>query len=695
MSEQNDILLDVKNLRIGFRQGGTIARAVEDTSFSIRRGELLALVGESGSGKSVTAMSLLGLLPEVSAVISNGTAMFDGHDLLKMSRKELNEIRGNRISMIFQEPMTALNPVLTIGWQIGEVLRRHRGLDKEETQKQVVELLRKVGIPSPEKRAEDYPHQLSGGMRQRVMIAIALACRPELLIADEPTTALDVTVQAQIMDLLAELRTEYKTSVLFITHNLALVREQADRVAVMYAGSIMEQGTCEEIFKAPMHPYTRLLMQSVPSTTQRGRRLASIAGMVPKGTDVIPGCGFASRCPFKTDACDAQKPSLETFDGGHEVACLRLKELQQLEKSSDKAENASMQNGQTVLKVNGLRVWFPVKAGILKRTVGHVKAVDGISFELKKGETLAVVGESGCGKTTIGKSIVGLAPRTEGEVQLLDSTGGLMPQYDKKHAPILQELASDECDGKFAYLDMAELRQRVQMIFQDPFSSLDPRLMVGETIEEGMEVHGIGKDAAERRTLMEKLTIRVGLSPDVLNRYPHQFSGGQRQRIGLARALAVNPEVIICDECTSALDVSVQAQILNLLKELQEELGLSYLFITHDLSVVSYLADRVAVMYLGRIVEEGTAADVLESPKHPYTKALMAAAPRVEADGKRTVLRLAGEVPSALNPPKGCHFHPRCTHCMEKCRLETPPVKELPNGQRVCCWLDMETEANA
>nr|MCR5380711.1 ATP-binding cassette domain-containing protein [Lentisphaeria bacterium] len=457
MSKENDILLDVKNLRIGFRQGGTIARAVEDTSFSIRRGELLALVGESGSGKSVTAMSLLGLLPEVSAVISNGTAMFDGHDLLKMSRKELNEIRGNRISMIFQEPMTALNPVLTIGWQIGEVLKRHRGLDAEETRKQVIELLRKVGIPSPEKRAEDYPHQLSGGMRQRVMIAIALACRPELLIADEPTTALDVTVQAQIMDLLAELRSEYKTSVLFITHNLALVREQADRVAVMYAGSIMEQGTCEEIFKAPMHPYTRLLMQSVPSTTQRGRRLASIAGMVPKGTDIITGCGFASRCPFKSDACDVQKPLLEAFDGGHEVACLRMKELQQLEKSSDKAENASAQNGQTVLKVNGLRVWFPVKAGILKRTVGHVKAVDGISFELKKGETLAVVGESGCGKTTIGKSIVGLAPRTEGEVQLLDSTGGLMPQYDKKHAPILQELASDECDGKFAYLDMAEL----------------------------------------------------------------------------------------------------------------------------------------------------------------------------------------------------------------------------------------------
>ena len=671
MSKENDILLDVKNLRIGFRQGGTIARAVEDTSFSIRRGELLALVGESGSGKSVTAMSLLGLLPEVSAVISNGTAMFDGHDLLKMSHKELSDIRGNRISMIFQEPMTALNPVLTIGWQIGEVLKRHRGLDAEETRKQVIELLRKVGIPSPEKRAEDYPHQLSGGMRQRVMIAIALACRPELLIADEPTTALDVTVQAQIMDLLAELRSEYGTSVLFITHNLALVREQADRVAVMYAGSIMEQGTCEEIFKAPMHPYTRLLMQSVPSTTQRGRRLASIAGMVPKGTDIITGCGFASRCPFKSDACDAQKPLLEAFDGSHEVACLRMKELQQLEKSSDKAENASAQNGQTVLKVNDLRVWFPVKAGILKRTVGHVKAVDGISFELKKGETLAVVGESGCGKTTIGKSIVGLAPRTEGDVLLADG------------------------NGEMTHPDMETLRQRVQMIFQDPFSSLDPRLMVGETIEEGMEVHGVGKDAAERQSLMEKLSTRVGLSPDVLNRYPHQFSGGQRQRIGLARALAVNPEVIICDECTSALDVSVQAQILNLLKELQKELGLSYLFITHDLSVVSYLADRVAVMYLGRIVEEGEAADVLQSPKHPYTKALMAAAPRVEADGKRTVLRLAGEVPSALNPPKGCHFHPRCPHCLEKCRLETPPVKELPNGQRVCCWLEMKTEDDA
>ena len=667
MSEDKDIVLDVRDLRIGYRQGSKIVCAVDGASFSLCRGELLALVGESGSGKSVSALSLLGLLPKETFVVEGGVAMFGGRDLLAMDNEELRKVRGNRISMIFQEPMTALNPVLTIGWQIGEVLRTHRGLNGEEAKKQVLTLLERVGIPSPEQRYSDYPHQLSGGMRQRVMIAIALACRTELLIADEPTTALDVTVQAQIMDLLSELRREYKTSVLFITHNLGLVRQEADHVAVMVSGRIVERGTCDQLFSRPSHPYTRLLLRSVPGSGHRGSDLASIPGTGSLVSADCVGCCFASRCPDVIDRCKVERPGMSLIEGEHQVSCHLAEKNGHGETVSSQEASVSRErssSGSSILSVRDIRVWFPVKTGLLKRTVGHVKAVDGVGFELSRGETLALVGESGCGKTTVGKSLLGLVPRTSGEFLMRNKeTDGLEP------------------------IGIDRIRRRVQMIFQDPFSSLNPRMMVEETLSEGLEVHKIGGNARERKSLMVSLIERVGLSPEALQRYPHQFSGGQRQRIGLARALAVKPEILVCDECTSALDVSVQAQILNLLRELQASLGISYIFITHDLSVVSYLADRVAVMYLGRLVETGRTCDVLGDPKHPYAKALLSAVPSVDADSDgRKVLRLSGEVPSALKPPTGCHFHPRCPLATEQCRNEYPPSADCGGGHSVCCW---------
>ena len=661
-SQPEQHLLTVSGLRIAFRQGDAGVTAVQDASFAIKPGEMLALVGESGSGKSITALSLLGLLPP-NAVVEAGQAHFQGRDVLALPASERRAIAGRRIAMIFQEPMTALNPVLTVGWQIGEVLKQHHRLPRAERQRRVVDLLTQVGIPDPEQRASDYPHQLSGGMRQRVMIAMALAGQPELLIADEPTTALDVTVQAQIMDLLQTLRRQYGTAILLITHNLALVNEQADRVAVMYAGSIVETAGCDDLFQRPAHPYTRLLLRSIPSVDQRGQRLAAITGSVPKPEEEIPGCRFAPRCPLATPQCQTAAPLFRDLAPNHGVAC-HLADTPLPEAQADAAVSKDDAPPPTpVLQVTGLRVWFPRQSGLFRRTVGYVKAVDGIDFTLWPGETLALVGESGCGKTTAGKALVGLAPINAGSIVVHGKTdlNGLHPRA------------------------LRPFRQTIQMIFQDPFSSLDPRLTIGETIAEGMEIHQPGLTSNERQTRMTDLIAKVGLPADALRRYPHQFSGGQRQRIGLARSLAVNPAVVICDECTSALDVSVQAQILNLLKDLQHELGLAYLFITHDLGVVSFLAERIAVMYLGRIVEHGQTAEVMTSPRHPYTKALLAAAPTLDSADGRPKLRLPGDVPSPINPPTGCHFHPRCACAQEVCRTTPPPsVSFSPTHSCTC-----------
>ena len=650
-------VLRVDGLCTAFRQGSGSVRAVNDVSFSVYPGEMLALVGESGSGKSVTALSLMGLLPEATSIIEGGRAFFNDQNILEPHAIET--VRGKEIAMIFQEPMTALNPVLTIGWQLTEGLKQHGQLSGVQCHEKAVALLRRVGIPEPEERLKDYPHNLSGGMRQRVMIAMALACNPVLLIADEPTTALDVTVQAQIMELLADLRREYKMAVLLITHNLALVREQADRVAVMYAGEIVEEAAGKELFASPKHPYTRLLLNAIPSVSARGRLLSAIAGQVPAPAEQLPGCRFAPRCPYADEACVAGKPKKVELTRNHSVRCVHLQKVF-AGVSEDAREPEASSERKRLLEVQGLKVWFPVKAGFFARTRGYVHAVDGVDLQLSAGETLALVGESGCGKTTVGKALIRLVKPTEGRV-LLDGV----------------DLAS------LPEKQMPPYRRRIQMIFQDPFGSLDPRLMVGESIAEGMDVQHIAE--REKQARLKELLEKVGLPLSSLTRYPHQFSGGQRQRIGLARALAVQPEIIVCDECTSALDVSVQAQILNLLKLLQGMMKLSYLFITHDLSVVSYIADRVAVMYLGRIVEEGSVQDVLLHPAHPYSQALIASAPRMEAEASEGCPRLSGELPSPINPPSGCAFHPRCPFATVECSRTMPVLQTVGPGHRCAC----------
>ena len=662
MNNQPKQLIDVQDLHVSFRQGPARVPAVDGASFSMAPGEMLALVGESGSGKSVTALSILGLLPRPAALVEQGHILFHGQDVLGMNDAQLRQIRGNRISMIFQEPMTALNPVLTVGWQIAEVLRQHHGISAKDARVQAIALLDKVGIPDPASRHDDYPHQLSGGMRQRVMIAIALACQPELLIADEPTTALDVTVQAQIMDLIARLRHEFGTAVLLITHNLALVREQADRIAVMYAGSIVEQAPRDELFARPAHPYTRLLLRSLPHSGQRGQRLASISGSVPKLSDSGPGCPFAPRCPLAQPRCRDERPANTTVGEAHLAACHFATQAMAAAIPADALP--AIATGELLLDIRDLRVWFPIRHGFLSRVQGHVRAVDGVSLQLRRGETLALVGESGCGKTTVGKALVRLAKATAGAAVLSGAGDVLALDHHAMHA----------------------VRKRIQMIFQDPFSSLNPRLTIGESITEGMDAHRIGANAAERRARAEAIMAKVGLPAAALGRYPHQFSGGQRQRIGLARALAVEPDVVICDECTSALDVSVQAQILNLLKDIQREFHLAYLFITHDLSVVGYLADRVAVMYLGHVVEEGLAHEVLDSPAHPYTRALLAAAPHIDgSDATRPAPRLSGDVPSPANPPTGCPFHTRCPIAQDQCQQAMPPQTALSPTHHCHC----------
>jgi peptide/nickel transport system ATP-binding protein len=564
-------LLSVENLSVAIGA----ARPVDGVSFDIAASETFALLGESGCGKSMTALSLMRLLPPVARIVS-GEVTFDGRDLFVLPESGMRELRGGGMAMIFQEPATSLNPVMTIGQQIAEVLRLHGG-----SAGKVVELLEAVGIPDPERRAQEFPFQLSGGMKQRAMIAMALAGEPKLLIADEPTTALDVTIQAQVLDLLKDLQRQRGMALLLITHDLGVAARMADRVGVMHAGQLVEVSAKAAFFRAPEHPYSQRLFASLPE--------------------------------------NLEKPPPSQIEA------------------------------RPLLAVEDLAVHFPIRRGLFRRTVGHVRAVDGVSLKVSHGRTLAIVGESGCGKTTAGKAILQLIQPTAGRVSL---------------------------DGR----DLTELAAReVQMVFQDPFGSLNPRLRIGEIIAEGMRTLAVEGDVGE-------LLAQVGLESGMAGRYPHEFSGGQRQRIAIARALAVNPRLLICDEPTSALDVSVQAQIIALLKDLQERHGLAYLFITHNISVVDYLAHEVAVMYLGRIVEQGTIEDVLRGAKHPYTQALLAAVPKIDGVARETLL-VPGDPPSPANPPSGCHFHPRCPHALAVCRQAYPEPTEVAGGHILRCHL--------
>jgi len=667
----SDILLEVKNLKTYLDTPRGVLRAVDNISFSIKKGKTFAIVGESGCGKSMTALSIMGLVPEPAGKIAGGEIRLEKDDLASFSEFQMRAVRGKRIAMIFQEPMTSLNPVLTIGDQIRESIYVHKGLKKLEANARVIDLLKAVGIPDPARRIDEYPHQLSGGMKQRVMIAIALAGDPDLLIADEPTTALDVTIQAQVLQLLKDLQAKTGMAILLITHDLGVVYEMADDIAVMYAGEVVELSDRQSFFTTAKHPYSQRLFKSLPSMEKRLMSLEAISGTVPPLTDTFTGCRFEPRCDQAWMFCTQNIPTINKLANGQQVLCHVYTEGLERPKSVAKESETSTQaialskkidKNQNLLKVKNLQVHFPIHKGLFKKIAGYVYAVDGVEMEIKLGQTLALVGESGCGKTTVGKGIIQLLREfTRGEVKF-------------------------QADNLLNFSD-AELREKradFQIIFQDPYSSMNPRMLVGDIIEEGMISLQIELDKDKREKKVTELLEMVGLSEDMRHRYPHEFSGGQRQRICIARALAVNPKLIVCDEPTSALDVSVQAQILNLLKELQAKLGLAYLFITHDISVVAYLADQIAVMYLGRIVERGAVEEVLTSPKHPYTKALLSAVPVINSENNNKQF-LQGDLPSPSNPPKGCHFHPRCPEVIDKCRVAYPICNN--DEHSTCCHL--------
>jgi peptide/nickel transport system ATP-binding protein len=562
----SETILSIKNLTIEFKTEDETVRAVKKLNLDIPRGKTVGLVGESGSGKSVTSLAIMGLIPCPPGNITEGEILFKGEDLTKMSQDKMRKIRGNKIAMIFQEPMTSLNPVYTVGNQIDEVLILHQGKSKKEARTRTIELLDEVGIPNPPESVDKYPHQMSGGQKQRVMIAMAMACEPELLICDEPTTALDVTIQKQVLELMFELQRKHGMSMLFITHDLAVIADIADEVAVMFRGDLVEENTTKELFENPKHPYTKGLLACRPSLVENPKRLMTVEDFVTEGA---------------------------------------LENLDPLKKEIKVARPINEQDNPVILEVKDFKKFFPIKGGLFGKTVDHFKAVNDVNIKVRKGRTLGLVGESGCGKTTLGRAILRLIEPTAGEVFY--------------HGNDITKISPEE---------MRLLRRKMQIIFQDPYSSLNPRMTIGDIITEPMVIHGIGGTKKERYATAADLLEKVGLKGDHLNRYPHEFSGGQRQRICIARALGLRPEFIICDESVSALDVSVQAQVLNLLQDLQDELGLTYIFISHDLSVVKYISDEICVMNKGEIVEYATSDEIYKNPKDPYTQRLLSAIPK-------------------------------------------------------------------
>jgi len=668
-------LLEVENLHVHFVTTRGVVRAVEGISYKVRPGEVVALVGESGCGKSVSSLAIMRLLARPAGRIVAGRILFQGRNLLELTEDEMREIRGRDIAMIFQEPMSSLNPVLTIGFQIMEPLLIHLGMSEQAARARAVELLKLVGIPDPERRLGQYPHQFSGGMRQRVMIAIALSCNPKLIIADEPTTALDVTIQAQILKLMKDLSRELKIALVVITHNLGVVARYADRVNVMYAARMAEQGSAAAVFARPLHPYTAGLLRSVPRLDQpRGRKLETIEGLPPNLLDPPAGCRFAPRCAARLDPCVAAPPPLALIEPHRYSACIRAREMAQVGATGLGLQSANPQPPapkaldatKPLLEVRDLRTYFEVSVGLglLHRARAEVRAVDGLSFQVFRGETVGLVGESGCGKTTVGRTLLRLEEATSGDILFAGEN------VTRAHGDALKRY-----------------RRRIQVIFQDPYSSLNPRMTVGEIIAEPMTVYRLASSRKAARARAVELLTQVGLFEYMAERYPHELSGGQRQRVGIARALAMQPSFIVCDEPVSALDVSIQAQIINLLEELQQKFGLTYLFIAHDLAVVRHISDRVIVMYLGKVMEIAERDTLYADPQHPYTQALLDAVPIPDParEAKRVPRVLGGEVPSPLNPPRGCVFHTRCPLATEACKMAVPELREVRPRHFAAC----------
>jgi peptide/nickel transport system ATP-binding protein len=700
-------VLEITNLSTHIKQSTTTIQAVGNVDLRLESGETLGVVGESGCGKSMTGLSIMRLLPPGGEIVG-GSIKLNGAELTELPEREMCQVRGNEIAMIFQDPLTSLDPTKTIGSQVAEPVRQHRGASKQQAAQRAIEVLGMVGLPRPAERLDDYPHQLSGGMRQRVMIATALACEPKVLIADEPTTALDVTIQAQILDLLDDLKSRLGMAMILITHDMGVIAGHTDRVNVMYAGRIVETALTGELFGHMHHPYTQALLASIPLLSQdRNLRLLSIPGLPPDLGHPPEGCRFAARCRLASDKCRAEEPSLIGKELEHLYSCwhpvdgpLTPDEILAAAAQQDRSAQAAASAGTvgqsapapatqaaplvatadraaspadgdgsgSLLELAGLVKEYSVTSGIFQRTVGSVHAVSGVSFSVAAGETFGLVGESGCGKTTIGKMVVALERPTAGSVRLrgIDVAG--------LHGEKLRTYRRD-----------------LQMMFQDPYASLDPRMRVGAIIREPLVIHSLGsrKDQDDR---VYQLLSEVGLPRNTVERFPHEFSGGQRQRIGLARALTLNPQVIVADEPVSALDVSIRAQVLNLMKRLQAAHGLTYIVISHDLAVVKYMADRIGVMYLGKLVELGSGADIYQRYAHPYTAGLLSAIPVPDpaADRAESKVGIKGELPSAIHPPSGCRFRTRCQFAQEICVEQEPELRSFGPGHVAACHFPLQ-----
>jgi oligopeptide/dipeptide ABC transporter ATP-binding protein len=718
-------VLEIDDLSTHIRLHHSVVQAVGNISLSIDSGETLGLVGESGCGKSMTGLTIMRLLPSGGHIVG-GSIKLDGLDLVGVSDQQMEDIRGNQVAMVFQDSASSLNPTMAIGEQIAEQVRRHNALSKSESMERAAEALATVGFPFPRERLHYYPHQLSGGQRQRVMIAIALSCSPKLLIADEPTTALDVTIQSQILGLLDDLKERMGMAVLLVTHDMGVVAGRSQRVNVMYAGRIVEAAPTTELFAHMHHPYTQALLGSIPLLTQdRSQRLYSIPGVPPDLTQPPPGCRFAPRCARATEQCVQYEPPLvpvsssETpltaLGSGHYFACwhpvdgpiARIVAIPAILSANGQPLSgptspedggapdpapapawslSAVQSGVAVptpawaapptsrgegdmLVIDGAVREYPINAGIiLQRKVATLKAVSGVSFTVGRGETFGLVGESGCGKTTLGKMIVGLERPDAGRVTLGGTDIATMSARQLRH-----------------------FRRDLQMVFQDPIASLDPRMRVGAALREPLKLQHVGS-ARQQQEVVAHLLSEVGLPPNAVERFPHEFSGGQRQRIGLARALTLNPRVIVADEPVSALDVSIRSQVLNLMKQIQQTHGLTYVVISHDLAVVKYMADRIGVMYLGKMVEMGSGEDIYQRPAHHYTAGLIASVPEPDPTLEETRKRvaIAGELPSPVSPPSGCRFRTRCPAAQALCAEEEPPLRYFHSGHVAACHFPLQ-----